>query len=178
MAHHLSLPHFAQSVLGRIAPAHREDLYNALAGMTHTERVGMMNYMVERAEAPMVPPTQLTPVEDWWLGKLTTGIMLDARREEGWIREFPIEELTQDYITGINRWGLSPRGNATAMGRYLRKVMPKLKTTSTKTPAPTDRIGRGGPRVRHYEMPSLDNARRLWDRAYGKQRWPSAQGAT
>ncbi len=173
--HYSSLTHFARTVLGRMPPAHVDDLCNALAGMTHTERVEMMRYMVARASHAMIPPKVLNPIEAWWLRKLETGILLDGRPEEGWIRMLPIADLTKDYIVGVNRFNLTDKGNATAMGVFLKKVMPKIGKTSC-LPDDPELAGLTGRqrskfRARHYEMPTLDYARKFWEDQYGKRKW-------
>ena len=170
---YVSLTHFAQVVLARMPPAHVDDLCNALAGMEFTERKEFVNAMVGRAPEPMIPPKAPTPIEVWWLQKLETGKLLSARPEEGWLRMPSVRELTEDYIAEVKRFNVSYRGNATAMGGFLKSIMPNLKTTSRRPEAPTQRIGRPK-RIRHYEMPTLDNARRFWEDVYGPRKWHQA----
>lgn len=179
----MNLTLFANKTLNKFAPAYVDDLFNALAGMGFTERNEFVKSMVARAPEPMTPPKTRKPIEAWWERKLETGILLSDRREEGWIRMLTVADLTDDYIAHTGRTGISKRGNATAMGRFLKSFMPKIKT-----PSPTMHVDinagevdgaryRPGTvaqvksRVRHYDLPDLPNARKFWEEAYGKRRW-------
>ena len=170
----MNLTKFANDTLDKFAPAYVDDLCNALAGMEFTERNAFVKAMVARAPDPMTPPKTLTAIEKWWEQKVRTGIMLSARPEEGWLRELRVADLTDDYIAFTKRTGISPRGAATAMGVFLNKVMPNLKTSSLTAyvdvqagdadgesyrPGTVNQVKH---RVRHYEFPAHDVAKRFW----------------
>ncbi len=170
----MGLTKSANDALDRMPPAHVDDLCNALAGMGFTERKEFVKSMVARAPEPMKMERPLTSVEAWWEQKIRSGVMLSARPEEGWLRELPVAELTDDYIAFTKRTGISKRGNSTGMGRFLSKVMPNRKTSSRKTyidveagdgdgasyrPGTSNQVKR---KVRYYEFPARDVAKRFW----------------
>lgn len=170
----MGLTKSANDALARMAPAHVDDLFNALAGMGHTERVEFMRSMVGRAQEPMKVEMALTTIEAWWEKKIRTQVTLSARPKEGWMRELLIDDLTADYIAYTKRTGISKRGAATAMGRFLKKVLPKLTTSSRKVYVDVHAGEVGGEnyrpgtvqqvkcRVRWYEFPRHDVAQRFW----------------
>lgn len=170
----MGLTKSANDALDRMPPAHVDDLCNALAGMSHTERVEFVRAMVGRAPEPLKIEMSLKPIEAWWEQKIRTGIMLSARPEEGWLRGMRIAELRDDYIAFTKRTDITDKGNSTAMGRFLKKVLPKLTTSSitmyvdvhasdddgaTYKPNTVNQVKR---RVRHYEFPAHDAAKRFW----------------
>ena len=170
----MGLTKFANDALARMAPAHVDDLCNALAGMEFTELKEFVRSMVGRAPEPLKIERSLTHIEAWWEQKVRTGVMLSARPEEGWLRELRVADLTDDYIAFTKRTGITDHGAATGMGVFLHKVMPNLKTSSLQAyvdvqagdadgesyrPGTVNQVKR---RVRHYEFPAHDVAQRHW----------------
>lgn len=101
--------------------------------------------------------------EMWWRDKLVSGELLPG---EGWASEFPVDWMTDDYIAKTNRYNVTRRGNATAMGRLLKKLCPGIRA-----------LPRGKERQRCYSMPSLERCRAHWDLKFGKTNWgDDAQG--
>ena len=162
----MSLTASANQFLDWMAPKDLDGLCNALAGMKPAERTRFVQAMCDRATSPMKNERGLSDIEKWWNEKVRTGIMLEGRPGEGWLRELPIAELTEDYIAYTKRTGFSDRGNSTAMGRFLFAVMPKLKTSSITVRIDVE--GKDGivrkvkTRPRHYEFPTHDVAQQLW----------------
>lgn len=181
----MSLTTSANQILDWMAPKDLDDLCNALAGMKHAELTRFVTAMCKRATNPMKMEKPLSDIEEWWNEKIRTGVMLSARPEEGWLREFPIADLARDYVAFTQRTCISERGNATAMGRFLNKVMPKLKTSSITTRIDVE--GRDGKmrkmkkRPRHYQFPTHDVAQQLWWEHIGLETarangWPQLKG--
>lgn len=152
----MSLTTSANQFLDWMDPKVLEGLCNALAGMKPAERTRFVTAMCDRATSPMQTVRCLSVIEEWWNEKIRTGVMLSSLPEEGWLRFFPVEELVKDYIAFTQHTGMSLRGNATAMGRFLNKVMPKLNKSSI------NRDGKGKTRIRYYEFQSHDVAQKIW----------------
>lgn len=169
-AGHDTLTAVARSVFEDMSQKMDDDLCNAIAGMGYTERKEFVNWVVARAPEPMVSPKALTKIQAWWLKKLKTGVMLDARPDEGWVHMPTISELVDDYIKATHFVGVSRRGNETTMGRFLKNVMQTLRKVQIRQPAPTNRIGRATT-TRHYDMPKLSVARAFWDEKHGAHVW-------
>lgn len=170
----MGLTKTAEQILRDMAPAKVDDLCNALAGMKAAERNAFVRSMIERATEPLQVEMSLTIIEEWWEQKIRTGVMLSARSEEGWLREFPVDELTDDYIASTEFRGVTKLGASIGMGRFLKLVMPTRKTSSRKglvevqagdadgasyKPNTVNRIKR---RVRWYEFAGHDAAKRFW----------------
>ncbi len=159
----MGLTKAANEALGKMAPGHVYDLCNALAGMGTAERKDFINSLAARAHDPLKIERSLSRVEDWWEEKIRTQITLSARPEEGWLRELPIAELTHDYIEYTKRTGITERGNSTAMGRFVKSVLPNRTISSRK-------VGQVKRRVRYYEFPAHDAAKRFWRDYLAKRR--------
>ena len=181
----MSLTTHANQFLDWMAPKDLDGLCNALAGMKPAERTRFVKAMCNRATSPMEMERGLSNIEEWWNEKIRTGVMLSSRPEEGWLREFRIAELTRDYIEFTQRTGISDRGNATAMGRFLCKVMPKLKKSSITEYIDVEgkdgKVRKVKTRPRHYEFPSHDVAQQLWWDYIGLETarangWPQLKG--
>ena len=118
----------------------------------------------------------LSVVEEWWYQKLLSGCTLI--RGDEWQTDLPVEHLVNDYVNEVKRFNISKRGNATAMGRFLKKVCPCIVTSSRKTSYEvadeeghwTRHVHR---RARWYHLPTLDKARSMWEEQYGKTDWDS-----
>ncbi len=145
----------------------------------------LRNRDLEHFEVRHVPNTpglreqkllSLSVVEEWWYQKLLNGSVLI--NGDGWQTDLPVEHLVKDYIEEVKRFNISKRGNATAMGRFLKKVCPVIKTSSRKTEYEVQ--DEGGHltrwvhrRARWYQLPTLVKARAIWEEQYGKTDWDS-----
>ena len=116
----------------------------------------------------------LSVVEEWWYQKLLNGSTLSNGDE--WQTDLPVDHLVNDYVSEVKRFNITKRGNATAMGRFLKKVCPCITTSSRKTSFEiqeehwTRHVHR---RTRWYNLPPLDKARSMWEDQYGKTDWDS-----
>ena len=136
---------------------------------------------------PIVDGVDLLVLEQWWLRKLDAGSLYD---DGGWPTErVTVERLTNDWTAYNDRHHISKRGNATAMGRFLKKVCPLIKVSSRKAAAEI-RAGESGgegfrpgssvtreKRIRSYEFPPLDECRAAWARRYGARDWDAIDRA-
>ncbi len=118
----------------------------------------------------------LSVVEEWWYQKLLTGCSL--RNGDEWQTDFPVEQLVNDYVAEMKRFNISKRGNATALGRFLRKVCPGIIPSSRKTTFEIpDEDGHWSRevhrRARWYTIPVLSKARAQWEEQYGQTDWDS-----
>ena len=152
--------------------------YRAL--LDHLRTMDITNFEVRH-----VPTTEalreqkllsLSVVEEWWYQKLLNGCTLSNGDE--WQTDLPVEHLVNDYVKEVKRFNITKRGNATAMGRFLKKVCPKITTSSRKQSFEimdedahwTRHVHR---RTRWYHLPPLDKARAMWEEQYGKTDWDS-----
>ena len=145
----------------------------------------LLNYLrtmdIEDFEVRHVPNTEalreqkllsLSVVEEWWYQKLLNGCTLSNGDE--WQTDLPVDNLVDDYVREVKRFNITKRGNATAMGRFLKKVCPCITTSSRKTSFEvqeehwTRHVHR---RTRWYNLPPLDKARSMWEDQYGKTDW-------
>ncbi len=122
----------------------------------------------------------MTSATLWWLAKLKSGNVLPGI---GWPSTLPVDDLTSDYINAIPR-DITRRGNATAMGRFLKPVDAVGKKKSSVKTEVTIRAGEPGgeslkpgatitrtKRARHYIFRGLDTCRAGFERKHGKQLW-------
>ncbi len=114
----------------------------------------------------------------------------DVLPGRGWVTTLPIDELTSDYVNVIGQRGLSRRGNATAMGRFLEKVGAVGKKKPSRKIEVTIRAGEPGGegmipgavvtkevRRRHFIFFDLDTCRAGFEKEHGKQDWEAGAGA-
>jgi chloramphenicol 3-O-phosphotransferase len=111
----------------------------------------------------------LQPEEDWWYQKLLSGQLIE--NTEGWPKEIGRDFMLADFLHYTDRFRISRRGSATALGKFLSKVCPGLRTIQR-----WGELNGGAParktRLRFYQMSSLAVARAQWDDLYGKNDWP------
>ena len=171
----MGLTKSANDALDRMPESHVDDLCNAIASMGFTERREFINSLAARAPKPLKVDVPLTRIEAWWEKKIRSGVMLPAgHRDEGWLREVPVAQLTKDYVAGTERHGITERGAATSMGRFLTKVMPKLKTVTLRAYVDVNAgegdgaryrpgtVGQVKGKVRYYQFPAREVARQFW----------------
>ncbi len=145
----------------------------------------LRNRDISKFEVRKVPTTSalreqkllsLSPVEEWWYQKLLNGAVLT--NDDEWQTDLPVDHLVGDYIREVKRFNLSKRGNATAMGRFLKKVCPAIQTSSRKTEHEVQDPEGHWTRWKHhrtrwYKLPTLDKSRAMWEESYGKTDWDS-----
>lgn len=122
----------------------------------------------------------------WWLAKLKSGNVLPGI---GWPTTLLVGDLVEDYIKAINR-NITYRGNATAMGRFLKRVgareekIPgvkrRVKVRAGEPDAKGFKPGADGvitKRVRQYVLHGLDKCRAGFEAEYGPQDWGDSDGS-
>ena len=156
-----------------------KDLLQQVNRLSVAEREEFMR--LAAALPPMADGLDLEVHEEWWLRKLDAGSLYG---DDGWTTTpIMIEPLTDDFTAYTRRYHITKRGNATAMGRYLKKVCPLIKKSSRKAPVEIRAGDPGGEgfrpgssvkkkkRIRHYQFPTLDVCRLDWERRYGARDW-------
>jgi len=119
----------------------------------------------------------LSTEEEWWYQKLVEGRLLF--KGDNWSTEVRKDELIHDYIQHAQRFNITRRGSATALGRFLGRVCPKLGTVQ-KMAAYEETTGDGWTRkverrTYFWVLPTLEAARARWEELYGAEPWPEAQ---
>lgn len=143
----------------------------------------LLTYDLSEYRVQDIPQTQalrdqkdlsLTPEEDWWLNKLEEGTLLPD--QDGWPVEVVKDTLTDDYIEHTKRWNVSRRGNQTALGKFLKKVCPRLeplqKLARVERPTGDGYIVKIDKRLWHWMLPDLELARARWEELHGAREWP------
>ena len=116
----------------------------------------------------------LHPDEDWWLQKLIQGQLLDHR--EGWPESVVARDLQNDYIDYAQRHRLQKRSSETKLGRFLVRVVPKVKRDRRNALIEIqDKDGvfrKQRMRTSVYDLSGLQVCRNRWDKLYGDYDWP------
>lgn len=113
--------------------------------------------------------------EEWWYTKLVEGRL--SERDPDWAGSFRKGALVDDYIAYTRRFNISKRGNQTALGRFLARVVPKLSTVQRD--AEWEEMTNDGyirkmrGRAYFWVFPSLEECRRIWESKYGATDWPA-----
>ena len=120
----------------------------------------------------------LSPEEDWWHEKLSTGNLLNAVRGGGWPREVLKEALHEDYLEYAQKMRLYKPLSRVALGKFLARMMPAPYPKSVQRwTSVTQIMGDGSEhqtstRQYFYELPSLEVCRDFWDNNYeGTSEW-------
>lgn len=116
----------------------------------------------------------LSPEEEWWYRRLTEGSQVSGG--EGWETSVLKELIVTDYVEYVKRFNVVRRGNETALGKFLMKTHPSLKseqrTTSWEVISPEGYALKKSGRRYFWTFPTLQEARKQWDAIYGKENWP------
>lgn len=173
-----------------MAPTHQQDTAYFRALVDQMENGGreallhfLSSYDLSGFEVRSVPQTEalreqkllsLSVEEEWWYQKLEEGCILSG--SDGWPAEVLRDSLTDDYIEYTRRFNVSRRGNQTALGRFLNRVVPGMRkvqrAAQMEVPA-----GDGFMRTVHrerayfYVLPTIGACRARWDELYGPQPW-------
>lgn len=111
--------------------------------------------------------------EEWWYRKLQDGQILSSH--DGWERFVQTEHLTEDYIKYMDAWKQTRRGNETALGRFLSRVVPHITKTQKRITVDKDdwdgRPKRVSIRANVYDLGTLDQCRQAWEAGHGKVTW-------
>lgn len=142
----------------------------------------LMNYDLSSYEVRKVPKTtalgdqkrlSMSNEQEWWFGKLDEGRLLP--HEDNWRTEIIKDELFDDYVDNMRRNNTYNRANRTALGMFLKDVVPGLRSQqkSAKVAFTThDGFTIEKQRRPHfYILPSLEECRKAWDQKFGEQDW-------
>lgn len=108
----------------------------------------------------------LSPDEEWWYSKLQDGILLSHSTEGPWPENVLKEELLSDYVERMREFNVARRGNPTAFGSFLRKVVPGIRSWQGR---------RGDQRPYFYAVPRLEVCRAAWETRAGEVDWPEVE---
>jgi hypothetical protein len=116
--------------------------------------------------------------EQWWFEKLMDGRL--CRNIEGWPVEVLKSDLQTDYLYWCEQQKIMRRANATALGKFLKRVMPPGRPRPFQRWAEIcyqDAYGhQAHKRIKawYYELPTLSACRAYWDDRFGgPYPWPS-----
>jgi hypothetical protein len=142
----------------------------------------LMTYDLSSYQVRNVPRTKalhdqkllsMSAAEEWWYQRLLEG--RNTRRSDQWDEHILKDELVDDYVEHTKRFNISFRGNCTALGKFLIKVHPKVRSYQKRTTwdEPTQEgWSRKMEGVRYFwQFPTLQEARDQWDVLYGKEEW-------
>lgn len=118
--------------------------------------------------------------KEWWFHKLEDGRILSDHVR--WEREVDKNVLLNDYLTYAQRIGIMRRANATALGRFLKRVSPvgyPRSRQKTITVYVEDDQGMPRPVNRRpyvWQFPTLELCRKHWDDNFGgPHAWPEEE---
>lgn len=119
----------------------------------------------------------LGPEENWWFEKLMEGRTL--AEADGWQGEVMKADLQRDYLLYAERQKIMRRASPTALGKFLKRVLPgQYPRTFQRWAEVSEQDQYGHERVRKskawfYELTSLEAARAHWDERFGgPYQWP------
>lgn len=111
--------------------------------------------------------------EEWWYRKLQDGRLFDT--DDKWERYAQTEHVINDYIAYMDTWKQTRRGNETALGRFLSRMVPHIqKVTRRISVDEADWDGRPKrvqKRANFYDLGTLDQCRQSWEEKNGKTKW-------
>ena len=111
----------------------------------------------------------MTPEEQWWFEKLQEGSLTS----EGWAAEIPKQDLQRDYINYCERQKIMRRVSPTALGKFLKRVLPGVYPQTFQRMAELSYMDRFGhesfrkAKTWFYGFPTLEQARGWWDERFG-----------
>lgn len=112
--------------------------------------------------------------QEWWYQKLCEGRLNQSHLE--WQTTVTKDEVIDDFIDNARRFNVNRRGTATALGRFLMKMVPNLDTKQMN--ANIERVSNEGytftdkKRCWHYLFPSIEECRKAWELKFGEEDWP------
>lgn len=142
----------------------------------------LMNVDVERFNVRTAPGTvelrdqkqlSYSTEEEWWYQKLVDGRLL--RKGEGWSEEVRKDEIVDDYVFHMQRFSVSRRGTQTALGKFLREIVPGLRsyqaTATWEEPTLDGYNVKVTRRAGFYKIAPLAKCRARWEERYGVEAW-------
>jgi hypothetical protein len=114
---------------------------------------------------------------EWWYNKLSEGRVLQG--DNAWSTEVMKDRLVGDFIANAQRFNVSRRGSQTSLGRFLKKVCPRLRTTQrmaqVEIPIENGWSRKVDRRCYFYGLPDLEACRARWEELHGAEDWPEYQ---
>lgn len=111
--------------------------------------------------------------EEWWYRKLQDGRIFNT--DEKWDRFAQTEKVTLDYTAYMDTWKQTRRGNETALGRFLSRMIPHIqkvtRRVSVEEPDYDGRMKKVPKRVNFYDFGTLDQCRQSWVEKHGAVKW-------
>lgn len=111
----------------------------------------------------------LSAEEEWWFNKLTDGHI--SPLTHSWIPTILCHDLIEDYVEYTKKFNVTRRGNATALGRFLKEACPP-SFTRTQSAESVIVIQADGAEITidrpyMYVLPDLKACRDWWDEKFG-----------
>lgn len=146
----------------------------------------LSNYDLSEYNVRAVPKTEglqeqversLNDFEDWWLARLKDG----SQYEDGsaWESKMNFSRMVNDFANYRTKWKKSSNesGRPNHLSRFLKKLYPTITSNKRKEAKFNEQGMRDGTKsVTVYVMPSLEECRAGWDKAYGGSRkWPELE---
>lgn len=140
----------------------------------------LMTYDLSEYEVRAVPKTQalqdqkllsLSPEQQWWYEKLHYGRLLGE--DTKWEPEIQVKDIQDDYLAFMQKIGVYRKLSNVALGKFLQKVSPPNWPKSFQKRAeiveysPDGFVIKKMGRPYFYELPSLEECRRVWDENFG-----------
>lgn len=117
----------------------------------------------------------MSPEEQWWFEKLNEGNLIG----EGWKPEVTKDSLQRDYLGYCERQKINRRVSPTALGKFLKRVLPSIYPQTFQRTAEVSVMDRFGhesfrrAKMWFYGFPSLKEARAHFDERFGgPYQWP------
>lgn len=122
----------------------------------------------------------MSPEEQWWFEKLMEGRLLNDA--EGWPGEVIKADVQRDYLLYAERQKIMRRASPTALGKFLKRVLPGIMPRAFQKMAEVSKVDSYGhekvarTKAWFYEFPSLEEARAHWDDRFGgPYPWPKVE---
>lgn len=144
----------------------------------------LINYDLSSFNVRKVPKTEalndqkvlsLNSISEFWYQRLLEGTTF--RCGSSWETSVLKDDILDAYIDHTKRFNITRRGNATALGKELKRIHPTLLTTRKTTQwyeQSIDGFVKKIEGLRHFWIfPELDIARKQWDSVFGKTAWNS-----
>jgi len=142
----------------------------------------LMTYDISEFQVFNVPKTEalheqkllsLSPEEDWWYHRLMEGSQL--RNGDEWSISIVKNDVIGDYVEHVRRFNISRRGSETALGKFLHKLHPCMRSeqrmTAWQEPTFDGYTLEKQGRKYFWFFPPLEEARKQWEDRYGKEKW-------
>ena len=123
----------------------------------------------------------LSPLEQWWLQKLTDGCLLADH--DTWEQEVERSDLYDDFVDTARKGGVFQPGGPTALGLFLKKSLPdgyprsvQRRRLSSEGARRITGVSAAEPRFRVWGLPPLSECRRYFDAEMRTEfPWPDEQ---